>query len=144
MLLHFQADPNIQSANGTTALIMAVGGGDDYMFRHIMREYQMDQKIYLNLRDFEGKTALMLAAHQGQTDWCERMLYAGADMLMTDVHGLTALDYARKCNGGAGDTRLVALLEAKAVEEAKCHAQVDEGLPTNKAVAVKKPLSFKK
>jgi len=141
VLLHFQADPNIQNAKGTTALIMAVGGGEDFYFRHIMREYQMDQKIYLNLRDHEGVTAMMLAAWQGRTDWVERMAYAGADILPQDNKGQTALDYARKCNGGAGDTRLVELLEKMMAD---CQTQLSEGMPTNKAVPVKKPISFKK
>ncbi|KAI8951668.1 ankyrin repeat-containing domain protein [Xylaria longipes] len=46
-------------------------------------------------KDFEGWTALMIAAMKGQLDMVEQLLYVGADRRATDDRGRTPRDWAR-------------------------------------------------
>ena len=141
VLLHFHADPNAQNKDGDTALMLAIKKGDDLMFRHIMREYQMDEEIFLNLRNQAGQTGLMLAAERGEKSWVERLLFAGADTLPQDNKGNTAVQYARSAPDKEGAEEIAQIIEKAQTESA---AHFAAGLPTDKAVSVKKPLAFKK
>ena len=52
----------------------------------------------LDARDYFQYTPLMLAACNGQTKICERLLALGADPSLKNKDGKTALDRARECN----------------------------------------------
>lgn len=141
VLLHFHADPNAQNKDGDTALMLAIRKGDDLMFRHIMREYQMDQEIFLDLRNKSGQTALMLAAQKGDQGWVERLLFAGADTMPQDNEGKSAVQYARSAPEANGAEEIAQIIEKV---QKKSVAHINAGLPTAKAVSVTKPLAFKK
>jgi ankyrin repeat protein len=141
ILLHFHANPNAQNKDGDTALMLAIKKGDDRMFRHIMREYEADQEIYLNLRNQYGHTALMLAAEKSEKDWVQRMLFAGADAMPQDNEGNTAVEHARFGFEWKGAEEIALMIE-KVQKESVAH--INAGLPAGKDVAVSKPLAFKK
>ena len=52
-----------------------------------------------NVADYDGRTALMLAASEGRADCVRWLLAASADPALKDRHGHTALDDALRANG---------------------------------------------
>ena len=56
-----------------------------------------------NVADYDGRTALMLAASEGWVDAVRWLLAAGADPALKDRHGHTALDDAVRGVGAGGD-----------------------------------------
>ena len=57
-------------------------------------------------QQIHGRTALHIAAYNGNLASATRLLEGGADLTLRDKDGETALDYARSC----GKSEVVALL----------------------------------
>jgi hypothetical protein len=144
VLILQDADPNLKSETGDTALIIALRKGSDYMFGQLMRNFVIEGKLDLNAANEKGETALMLAASHGNSEWVDILLNWKANFLATDKEGRSALDYARdaaaKSAWGAGE--IVAKLEKMRQEY---FDKLDkEGMPTGQSLSLGKPLSFKK
>ncbi len=50
--------------------------------------------VDLNATDGKGESALMISAKTGKTNVVERLISAGVDPLVKDLHGCTALEIA--------------------------------------------------
>lgn len=72
-------------------------------------ESLIQQGAVLDARDSAGRTALMLAAMQGQTATVQKLLALGANPLLLDRDGLSAAQLARQ----RGHDSLAELIEAK-------------------------------
>lgn len=57
-------------------------------------DYLISQKINIDEKDSEGRTALMYAASEGKNYGVKKLLKAGADKSVLDFNGLTARDHA--------------------------------------------------
>lgn len=93
LLLDYGADPN-RIANDYSPFMWAVAGGDTDLAEIMLTR----SKIPVNLDlqgDYSGKTALMLAARGDYADLVYRLLKLGADPLLKDREGKTALMHAR-------------------------------------------------
>jgi|TARA_B100001013_G_C24605515_1_gene440825 ankyrin repeat protein len=55
---------------------------------------QLKDESIINSRDINEKTPLMIAAENNQKDICELLIKLGADILLKDSEGRTALDLA--------------------------------------------------
>ncbi len=112
-LLDAGADPLIATDNGTTVLMVASGIG---WVEGVTHEWSRDRNVQtvnwllelgadVNVRDRDGRTALMGAAHKGRNEIVQILVDRGADMAVRDVgsrdsihnlYGKTwqAIDYA--------------------------------------------------
>ena len=93
-ILKAGADANAVQANGTfrvDALILAVVNEDAETVR-ILVEHKAD----VNWRDGFGDTALMYAAHTGNTAIIGYLLDKGADIHAKDSHGNTVISAAKE------------------------------------------------
>jgi ankyrin repeat protein len=66
----------------------------------------LDKGVDVNLQDGIKETPLMIASRQGSVAAVRELLKRGADKSLTNVHGQTALDFARTRN----DQEIIALL----------------------------------
>lgn len=158
VLLHFGVDIDARTKEGDTALIWAIrnrrvdsnrkeyeADTDFRLSRQLIREYE-DGKGDINLPNRAGETALIVAVKAGQWDFASRILDAGADPFAKDNDGHNAIDYARarpdsQTYPGSGTLRTMETLVGQKKAQ---DAHIDAGLPTQSAVAVKKPFSFRK
>lgn len=155
VLLHFNVNIDAQTKEGDTALICAIRDRransfkkewevdtDFRLCRPLIREYE-DGKGNINLQNRAGETALIVATKAGQWDFVTRILEGGADPFVKDNDGKTALDHARTRTDTAaypGSEGLRMLEKLKKTHE----DHIDAGMPTQAAVAVHKPLSYRK
>ena len=72
-------------------------------------EQLVGQGVPVNVRDSEGRTALMLAAINGQTSAVQKLLALGADPRLLDRDGMTAAQQARRL----GHVGVAELIEAR-------------------------------
>ena len=96
VLLQRGMDPNTITENGTPALIHAMSKGALAAVNALLQAPNLD----VNLRDFKGDTALMLASYKNQTEWVRALLQRGATH--TEAGRWNALHYA--ASSGAMDT----------------------------------------
>lgn len=73
----------------------------------------LDQYAYIDAESPNGSTPLMMAAHYGTTEAVQLLLEAGADPLLKNAQGLTAIDFAH--GAGRKDTAnlIAATIRAK-------------------------------
>ena len=90
VLLHAGADPNIVDGNGNTLFRYAVDGNCS---KKVLQAI-VESDVVVNIRDKNGKTALMKASRQGNIDAISVLLHAGADPNIVDGNGNTLLHYA--------------------------------------------------
>ncbi len=89
LLLAQGADPLERSGSGETILFWGNWGSDPEMARLVF-----SLGVDVNARASNGMTALMSCAANGWSGALRRLLDAGADPLLVDQSGKTALDYA--------------------------------------------------
>jgi ankyrin repeat protein len=94
-LLDLGASVVIQRAPRFTALMLACQVKQRTIVQAILA-HAMCNTEYLNVRDEYGRTALWVACEWGDEEIIQRLLLAGADMAVTDEHGITSIDAARK------------------------------------------------
>jgi ankyrin repeat protein len=78
---------------GAKPLDMAIIGGVVPVIRTLL-EMMREEGVEIHLPNNNGRTPLMVAAKNGYADVCELLLEFGADPLVTDPSGRTAIDYA--------------------------------------------------
>lgn len=155
ILLHFNVDIDMPTKGGDTALMWAIRNSradshkkeweadtDFRLCRPLIREYE-DGKGNIDCKNRAGETALIVAAREGKWDFVTRILEAGADPFAKDNEGKTALDHAKARPDTAtypGSAGLQMLEKLKKTHE----DHIDAGMPTQAALAVKKPISFRK
>lgn len=103
VLLKAGADPLATYADGFNAMHLAVGEGKTEIVRML--------SVYQQLLDSKGKsdlTPLMIAAEKGFQDCCELLLKVGANPLVTDKQGWSAMHRAAQ----QGKTEIVRMLSA--------------------------------
>jgi ankyrin repeat protein len=104
-LLEAGADPRMTTEQGTTALVLAAGGGTDIQGNRVRspeeRAMSIDTVMLLvkhgadvNAAGQFGWTALHAAAYQGLTDVIEFLVSKGADINRMDAFGQTPLSIA--------------------------------------------------
>ena len=144
-LLDAGADPDLQNSNGWTALMMACQkkyGSNVYLtvqykspYKAFLQNTQVDKEIIallinaeadLNLRSYNGSTALMFALSRDGEDShtiVEMLLQAGADVNIRDSNYRTALTIACKYNPETVQILLDAGAEvdAKTLKKAEKH-----------------------
>lgn len=95
LLLHVPGiDINSYDKSGFTPLMHAIFAKNENMV-NILSEAP---EININAQTKDGNTALMFAAESGQENIVKLLLFADADVALTNSQGLTALDLARKFN----------------------------------------------
>jgi TonB family protein len=92
-LLEAGADGNHQSPQGDTALMAAALKGE-------LSEELLAKGAKINIQNRSGVTVLMLLADRGLPNEIEAALKAGANSLLKDTKGRTALDYLHLANCG--------------------------------------------
>lgn len=158
VLLHFNVNVDAQTKTGDTALMFTIrnfradsskkpweADTDFRLARPLIRQYE-DGFGNINLQNAAGETALIVAVREGQWDFATRILEAGADLFVQDKDNKTAIDYAI-ARADAKDYKARDTLQAMQMLLSRKQAQeahIDAGLPTQSAVAVKKPFSFRK
>jgi ankyrin repeat protein len=99
-LVEAEADPNIPTESGTTALIMASGAGTDVQRARELPEravvvqtakYLVEHGADVNVAGQFGWTALHAAAYQGLNDEIEFLVSKGAKIDQKDNFGQTPL-----------------------------------------------------
>ena len=110
-LLFLGIDPNVQNANGDTALHLAAAWGDPALVTKLLEHHAS-----LELKNDKEQTALMLAAGTPLLEVARILISHGADVKARDKLKATALHYASE----AGSSEVIgALLEAGADIEAR-------------------------
>lgn len=147
VLLMQSANPNVQNDEGDTAVMVAIKNYKAFdtfrLARQMIREYETDGWIDLNIQNNKGQTALMLAAQAGRLEFVERMMDTGANPFARDNDGKWVLDYAR-AQEKHDSYEAQQILQKFEKLDADYRASLDQGLPSEKDVQVKKPISFKK
>jgi hypothetical protein len=147
VLLMQRANPNTRNAEGDTAVAVAIKNFKDFdtfrLARLMIREYEEEGWIDLNIANNKGETPLMLAAKAGLYDFVDRLMDTGANPFARDNEGRWALDYARMQE--KIDTRDAKEILTKFEKlDADFRAALEQGLPSEKNVTVKQPISFKR
>ncbi|GHD99169.1 hypothetical protein GCM10008024_05470 [Allgaiera indica] len=87
-LLDAGGDPDKFDANGGSALLMAIQGGDDTCVEFLI---QASAPTTINTRTRKGKSPLHEAISARRPDWVEGLLNRGADVELRGTHGQTPL-----------------------------------------------------
>ena len=91
--------PDVRDDHGYTAIMICAAGNRHKALRMLV-DYcrRAREREMMDLADGagDGRTALMLAAHNGHEEACQELLDAGCNFKVTCDRGLTAADYARK------------------------------------------------
>lgn len=87
-LLDAGGDPDKFDANGGSALLMAVQGGEDACVEFLI---QASAATTINTRTRKGKSPLHAAISARRPDWVEGLLNRGADVELRGTHGQTPL-----------------------------------------------------
>lgn len=87
--------PHVPNKQEIAALCAAAADGNDAV---IAQWLKLHGEQHINAKDFYGWTALMAAAREGRESTVNLLLSCGAEAGITDDHGKTAADYARKMN----------------------------------------------
>jgi hypothetical protein len=90
VLLEHGADPEIQSADGITAMYIAAGNGRDGIVGLLLK-HGADPDPVPAFGPVKGMTPLAAAAHDGHTSVVRLLAEVGADVNHADAHGWTPL-----------------------------------------------------
>ena len=73
----------------------------------------LDHHAYIDAESPNGTTPLMMAAHYGTPETVKLLLEAGADPLLKNSIGLTALDFAQRANRSDSAQLIAAFVRGK-------------------------------
>jgi ankyrin repeat protein len=93
-------NPNSANFDGVTSLMIAsaynvTAGHKHFKVGYELCEYLINSGAELNLVDKIGRTSLMLAAMAGETKIVKLLISQGANPILVDREGKSALDYAK-------------------------------------------------
>jgi len=88
LLCTAKADRNARHVDGMPIFFNCVHGDGDKI--EVVKSYGFD----INIRDRDGRSALMISAFRGFHEFEGNLIANGADLKLKDVKGRTALDYA--------------------------------------------------
>ncbi len=108
-LLARDADVN---KTGWAPLHYAATGGQIAIIKLLLDKY-----AFIDAQSPNGSTPLMMAAMYGSTDSVKLLLDEGADPLMKNEQGLTAVDFARRANRGDAASLIAAAAQKKTPKE---------------------------
>jgi ankyrin repeat protein len=91
ILLEHGADSSMSGSLAATSLCQAVDDGDFFMFKRLLVA-----KIHVNASDYDKRTAVHIAASEGNEAELKLLLEAGADLSLDDRWGNTAKSEAEK------------------------------------------------
>lgn len=74
----------------------------------------LENYAYIDAESPNRSTPLMMAAHYGSTDSVQKLLSAGADPLLKNEQGLTAIDFANKAQRPEAAEMIAASVRARA------------------------------
>ena len=94
---------------GWTPLHYAASGGKPEVIQLLLDHY-----AYIDAASPNGSTPLMMAARYGTTEAVELLLASGADPMLKNQLGLTALDFAKQSKHPDAVKRLAAAMATKA------------------------------
>jgi len=112
--------PNSKGANVSTALMLAVKGGSLRCIDAIINADDEWLQSMINEKDVRGETPLHAASSRGRADIVQRLLDAGAKVVIFDNNGNTAMHTAVR----TGEKALPALTVLAAAAGAKGHGAV--------------------
>jgi ankyrin repeat protein len=102
LLLEHGADPTLQEHHGNTVLHYAIEYDHMTEIIRLLIQYGTSKKNYrsdfLNIRNHEGITPLMVAALKNNLPVCELLINNGAKLACVDYDGYTVLHYCRSTN----------------------------------------------
>lgn len=97
-LVNTGIEAQTRNDEGLTSIMYAAYNGKakslDTLLDWYQRRYLLRQKGWVNLRDENGRTALMMAASRGHLECIESLINKEANAFMKDKEGRTARDYA--------------------------------------------------
>ncbi|CAN0907630.1 Potassium channel SKOR [Linum grandiflorum] len=114
---------------GATLSIMEEDGGDFLCKTVARREFDLLKRVLgcgvnYNARNYDGRTALHIAASQGLCAFAGLLVDAGASVLAKDRWGNTPLDEARV----GGDKTIIGLLETASMNQMKEFSNLPHGI----------------
>jgi ankyrin repeat protein len=109
ILLDNGADINAVDSQGRNVLMRWAAARSQFMKELIAKTSN------INSRDNSGRTALMLAANEGNNDLISDLISNGADINLKDNKGMTAYMYAAGLYKGAGNVMLTLLEKGQGV-----------------------------
>ncbi|MBN2695427.1 ankyrin repeat domain-containing protein [bacterium] len=105
LLLRYRANLNLKDSNGYTTLMKASMWNDKNSVIDTLLSHCSDSEI--NFQGVDGKTALMLAAQNGNNIYLKRLLDKRAKLEIRDSDGCTALIYSIRNRNSAGTEMLI-------------------------------------
>ncbi len=93
---------------GWTALHYAATNGHISVIR-----YLLEQNAYIDAEAPSGTTPLMMAAHYGTPEAVKLLLDEGADPLLKNLQGLTAIDFANRANRKESADMIAAFIRSR-------------------------------
>lgn len=73
----------------------------------------LDENAYIDAQSPNGTTPLMMAAHYGTVDAVKLLLNSGADPMLKNVLGLTAIDFANRGNRSDSASSIAAFIRSR-------------------------------
>ena len=92
LLVAHNAHINIQNNNGDTALILAAWWGHTELVKFLVAQ----DDVNIDIQNNTESTALIRAAKTGHTEVVELLVAKNANLILKDMYGKTALDYAEE------------------------------------------------
>lgn len=114
LLAHDDLDINQKDANGDTALSHAIKADQTAIAMQLMNSDIQDRALDLNSTNWAGRSALILAASQGQSELVEKLMTMGADPSLQDGDG-----------GGTAILRAISEGHVETVEKMFKHSKVN-------------------
>ena len=93
---------------GWTALHYAATNGHLTLIRFLL-----EQNAYIDAEAPSGTTPLMMAAHYGTPEAVKLLLDEGADPMLKNLQGLTAIDFANRANRKESSELIAAFIRSR-------------------------------
>lgn len=126
LLLERGADPNIAAGDEqNTALLETYSRGDDIERISKITRMLLEKGAGVDVRDYEGRTPLMLAAECGAVEAVQELVRAGADINAVNENAKSAFELAAQ-RGHIGVTEYLLGAGAQANEEQRLRAKITD------------------